>query len=486
MHMTTRCRPFRPAGLRACVGIIAAALAAAALSFGPPHALAETGDDEVRLVTDWSRLSGALNPPLPAEAWAPRAARERLRSAAAMAVYPAAAPATVVVRSGPGHGTGLIVDAAGWVLTNEHVVRDAPTDPKTGVQTATVHLGRLGEDGFMAVVPEGLAAPVYKMSRETDLALLKLAALPEGTDSLPVIPLAEAAPKPGSVCVVLGHPAAGMLWTVRPGVVAGVGHWPGDMIDVVMRRLAVAEGESSQIEAVLEAAPQRKVLLSSCGLNPGDSGGPLLNAAGELIGVSFAIPASRGPHGPSLDKFSYHVHLDEVRAFLRDRPEAPLVEAPDPWPAAARGRLADLDGNGTPDTMIFMDDRRGAVAGLLVDLDEDSLAKRGGRPPASFSRDDWNFEFALHVIPVRRAFYDTNNDGRINLILTDRSGNGQVDGALRLDGDTWAADPAARGDLLDAARFEDPGLQARFRKLAPAIAEAASPRDEKLNIMKLD
>src|SRR5262245_59080871 len=57
-------------------------------------------------------------------AWKPAVNEEKARGPAAT-VYPIAAPAVVVVKTERGHGTGAFIDAAGWIITNHHVIAEA-------------------------------------------------------------------------------------------------------------------------------------------------------------------------------------------------------------------------------------------------------------------------------------------------------------------------------------------------------------------------
>src|SRR5690606_36307314 len=125
------------------------------------------------------------------------------------------------IRLSNGHGTGFLISDDGWIVTNHHVASagsTAKTGEANGTQFAYVHLGKM-EDGVMVVDETPLPAIIYKLSEQLDLALLKLYKLPEAVEKLPFIKLAEAAPKPGTTCVAIGHPKSGMLWTDRSGEV---------------------------------------------------------------------------------------------------------------------------------------------------------------------------------------------------------------------------------------------------------------------------
>lgn len=451
-------------------GVVAIA-AGAVSAAGEPRDLGKRFPVGVQkpVVTDARQLAGALAPttPLAKDRWQATSARSR---GAALAVYPTVAPATVVVRSGRGHGTGFIIEPDGWILTNHHVVQDATVDKRSQVPTVIVHLGRL-QDGFMTLIDEEFPAEVYKVSEEKDLALLKLKALPAGMDRLPCVKLATEAAKPGADCVAIGHPARGMLWTVRSGEVSSVGTWPEDMIDVVMERLCLTAKDRSQLQAVCAKAGKRKVLISSCGLNPGDSGGPLVNDRSELIAVSFAIPSSDEGSSVSLDKFSYHVHLDEIRAFLAERPQTPAAPAMDPWPAAARFALHDFDDDGIPDLLVFAVGLKGTVTGLLVDLDQDSGLREKDAVPQGNIRELWDFELALHQEPEPRAFYDTDNDGQVDLVLIDEDDDDEVDVELHLEGGQWKSVKPSGTDLVDPLRFASKRLQKRAKEFLIAVTK---------------
>jgi S1-C subfamily serine protease len=417
--------------------------------------------DDGDLTSRASQLSALLQPPTVEEAWQPAANDEQTRGPA-QAVYPKVAPAVVVVRTGTGHGTGFVIDPAGWIVTNHHVIENGQIDPATQARRVTVYFGRL-QDGWMTLIEKGVPADVYKTNKDKDLALLKLREMPEGIETLSAVEIADKLPPPGSVCVAIGHPAAGLLWTVRSGEVGGFGQWPGEMIDVVMERLTLADRDRERLDRMLKDTPQRKVVISTCGLNPGDSGGPLVDGDGRLIAVSFAIPRSPENEGIRLDKFSYHVHLDEFKDFVAQRPEQPEIEAPDPWPPAAYHALVDADGDGIPDTLLCFVDKNSHPTGILIDLDQDSAKNLIGKKPREGSLEDaWDFEFALHRVPHPRAFYDTNNDGTIDLVLIDADGDGKVDSELVLKDGRWTSQKPRSTKLIDPTRFEDPELGKRL------------------------
>ena len=382
-------------------------------------------------------------------------------------VYAKVAPATVVIHCGDGVGSGFLISSDGWIVTNHHVIEDAPIDSDTAALVATVYLGRMGDEG-MEIDEKGIDALVYKSSEEKDLALLKLKKLPDDVDALPCLDPADTdSIERGTRCAAIGHPKAGMLWTIRSGEVVNMGLWPDDKIPAVMARLTSSGAREEELGRVLASIPKRKIVISSCGLNPGDSGGPLVNSKGEVIGVTFAIPKGGTEEGYSLDKFSYHLGLEEINDFVDEEPEKPQPYVPNPWtmPALVSG-LVDKDGNNKWDLAVFALNEEDPPTGFLIDLDQDS--------PEDFESDDledaekreaWNFEFAFQRVPLFRTFYDADNDGTIDVSLTDADDDGVSDITLKLKEGTWEKVEVEDQAMIDADLFEDEAIRQRFIEL---------------------
>lgn len=393
-------------------------------------------------------------------------ANDEISRGPAANVYGKAAPAVVFIHADTSFGTGFFIGEDGWIITNHHVVSHAKLNIKTGARIVEVFLGHMTPNGTMALDEPGVRAWVYKTDEQKDLALLKLAVMPKGKSKLPVILLAKAAPSPGGECVVIGHPTAGLLWTVRQGDITGMGRWPQDMMNAVVAMLAAPTGGAEDMRKSLAAIPGKKVILSSCGINPGDSGGPLLNADGELIGVNWASPKNDVNREVSLDKFAYHIHLDEVKAFLKDRPVAPLPFIPDPWPPALIVTLLDLDKDKIPETLFFGMKKEGPPIGWLCDLREDSSPDfDAGKLSDPAMRKLWHYQFGFQRLPLRRAFYDAHDRGHIDLILTDLTGRGVADMMLKLEDGVWKAVPPNGQKMFDPSLFTDVKVAERFRKI---------------------
>src|SRR5215208_3998219 len=171
---------------------------------------------------------------------------ERASSASAQMVGRAHRSVVQVRARYRGVGAGVIWDEKGLVLTNHHVVAGRPRGTKTAV-----------------VLSDGreLVAGVVKSSRDLDLALLRVEDGPGGLQTLPIGD--SDALRVGELVYAIGHPW-GRLGAVTAGVVSGIG---------------VAGGPGGRTRYVQ----------SDVSLAPGNSGGPLLNARGEVVGINSMI-----------------------------------------------------------------------------------------------------------------------------------------------------------------------------------------------------
>jgi serine protease Do len=152
-----------------------------------------------------------------------------------------------------GIGSGIILTADGYVLTNRHVVE--------GSQSLTATL----EDG--AVYP----ASVVKISDTTDLALVKV----EATGLKPATIGDSASIIVGQTAIAIGSPLGTFTETVTKGIVSALN-----------RTITVRDDETGR-PVTLDGLIQ-----TDAAINQGNSGGPLLNAAGEVVGVNTATASS--------------------------------------------------------------------------------------------------------------------------------------------------------------------------------------------------
>jgi serine protease Do len=153
-------------------------------------------------------------------------------------------------------GSGFIIDPSGLIVTNAHVVEDA--------------------DWLQVRLSDGrrFTGKVIGADNRVDLALIRI----DGASSLPVLPLGDSnALRVGEFVLALGHPF-GLEQSVSFGIVSRKG------------------------APLTVAAPGFDFIQTDAAINPGNSGGPLVNMAGQVVGVNsmaarngsigFAIPSN--------------------------------------------------------------------------------------------------------------------------------------------------------------------------------------------------
>jgi serine protease Do len=146
-----------------------------------------------------------------------------------------------------GIGSGFVISADGYILTNNHVVQDA-----TQIKIKLA-------DG------KEYDAKVVGRDPKTDLAVLKA----EGASNLQPLQLGDSdSLKVGNWVVAVGSPF-GLEQTVTAGIVSAKGR-------------------------VIGSGPYDDFIQTDASINPGNSGGPLLNTAGQVVGINTAIYSQSG------------------------------------------------------------------------------------------------------------------------------------------------------------------------------------------------
>ena len=191
-------------------------------------------------------------------------------------------------------GSGVIVDADGYIMTNAHVVE--------GAQRVRVLLPVPPSQSLLGITPIGkrqmLDAKILGIHKDTDLALLKI----EGSH-FPTLPLGTRRPvQPGELVFAIGSPE-GLQNSVTMGVVSSVWRQP--------------DPDKAMVYIQTDAP-----------INPGNSGGPLVDLDGYVIGLNtFILSQGGGSEGlgfaiparvisfvyQQLRKYG-HVHRTEIQA----------------------------------------------------------------------------------------------------------------------------------------------------------------------------
>jgi serine protease Do len=186
-------------------------------------------------------------------------------------------------------GSGFIVDAAGYIVTNEHVVQRA-AELKISVTTA---------DG------KTYTAKYVAGSPEADLAFLKI----DAPKPLPFINLGDLSPNLlGETVLVLGNPL-------------GYG-------SSVARGILSAKNRSVTVDQV----DYRNLVQTDAAINPGNSGGPVVDISGKLVGVS-SVKMAFTPQGVPTQGMGFAIpgeivrqHVDEFKLIASGKKVVKPVE----------------------------------------------------------------------------------------------------------------------------------------------------------------
>ncbi len=179
-------------------------------------------------------------------------------------------PGTEVQRS---LGSGFVIDKAGYIVTNYHVVGNAQS----------VHVSFSNNDS--------MKAEVIGKDPATDVALLKVRA---SSRALKVLPLGDSdGVHVGDQVAAIGNPL-GLDRSITLGIVSAL-----------HRSLTSPEG-----------TPIDRVIQTDAALNHGNSGGPLLNAQGQVVGVSSAI--STGDSGEANVGIGFAIPINTVRDVVAE------------------------------------------------------------------------------------------------------------------------------------------------------------------------
>ncbi len=146
-----------------------------------------------------------------------------------------------------GEGSGFVIDDAGYILTNNHVIE--------------------GAESIVVTFYDGVQAPAEVVGSDegTDLAVLKVD--PQGLTLRPLAFGDIDDLKVGDRLLVIGNPF-GNASTLTTGIVSALGR----LIDIPESVYSLPE-----------------VIQTDAAINPGNSGGPMLNAHGEVVGVAFML-----------------------------------------------------------------------------------------------------------------------------------------------------------------------------------------------------
>jgi len=169
-----------------------------------------------------------------------------------------------------GGGTGFIVSADGYIITNRHVVLDQAAE-------------------YTVLMNDEAKYPAKVLARDAlnDLAVLKIE-----KDNLPTVELGDSANlKVGQSVIAIGNALGEFRNTVSTGVISG------------LARSVTAGGAGIGSEQLIN------VIQTDASINPGNSGGPLLNIAGQVIGINTAM-------AQGAQNIGFAIPINEVKSTI--------------------------------------------------------------------------------------------------------------------------------------------------------------------------
>jgi S1-C subfamily serine protease len=311
------------------------------------------------------------------------------RGAKEQEIYAKFSGSVVLIVTQDGIGSGSVVSKDGLVLTNWHVIGD---------ERQVAVLFKPLQEGDVPDTKLAVRGTVIKVDEVADLAIIKLSGLPQNLLPIQVAKLDDV--RIGEDVHAIGHPI-GETWSYTKGLVSQVrkGYtWTSD-----------------------NYTHKADVIQTQTPISPGNSGGPLLDDLGNLVGVN-AFKAVDG------DDLNFAISAKEVRIFMaakdsRFASQSTKVETP-PHSGASepnceiatlgQGKLKngdsftsyDLDCDGKQDAAELTPLDRANPSLLLFDLDHNRIAER-----TYFDRDrDGVADFVT---------YDTDQDGKADLLGTE-------------------------------------------------------------------
>lgn len=243
------------------------------------------------------------------------------------------------INSAVGTGSGIIWDAAGHIVTNHHVIAQAD------------------EIGVLLGGEQAIPARLVGTAPWADLAVLKLDKVPDGLKPIPIGRSANLVV--GQSVYAIGNPF-GLSRSLTTGVISALD-----------RRLPTASGR--EVAGVIQ---------TDAAVNPGNSGGPLVDSAGRLIGVNTAILAPTG----SFTGVGFAIPVDTVNRIvpelIRDGrarlPGIGIVPLPDEVASryGIRGVVVQgvREGSGAAEAGLQGIDADGLVGDIIVAVDARPVA----------------------------------------------------------------------------------------------------------------
>lgn len=193
-------------------------------------------------------------------------------------------------RQSTGSGSGVIISPDGYIVTNNHVVENADK-----IEVAMTDNRKFD-------------AKVIGRDPNTDLALIKVTA-----SDLPIVKLGDSDNvNVGEWVLAVGYPL-GLKSTVTAGIISAKGRQIGILGDSQRQQQQRGYGPQSQEEQMINTAVESFIQTDAV-INRGNSGGALVNARGELIGINSAIASPTGVYAG----YGFAIPINLAKKILED------------------------------------------------------------------------------------------------------------------------------------------------------------------------
>lgn len=168
-------------------------------------------------------------------------------------------------------GSGFIISADGYILTNHHVIDDADSI------TVTLYDGRSFE------------AKLVGSDESNDVAVLKI----EADGLTPVVLGSSKALSVGEDVIAIGNPLGELTFSLTSGVVSALD-----------RTVTTSKNNTMDL------------IQTDCAINSGNSGGALFNMYGEVVGITNSKYSSNGMNEASIDNIGFAIPIDNIRGIV--------------------------------------------------------------------------------------------------------------------------------------------------------------------------
>lgn len=177
-------------------------------------------------------------------------------------------------------GSGFVITADGYIVTNYHVIEDAVKDSSVSI-TVSFHDG----SSYPATLVGG--------EEDNDVAVLKIEA-----SGLQTVTLGDSDQlKVGQAVMAIGNPLGELTYSLTDG-----------LISALDRLITTGSGNDSTTMNMLQ---------TNCAINPGNSGGPLFNSYGEVIGITTA-KYSTSSSGTNVEGLGFAIPINDVISMIQD------------------------------------------------------------------------------------------------------------------------------------------------------------------------